>query len=385
MRIVLHSRYPESENHPRGGVESATVNLLYGLKALGNHELHVVTLDGGIAEPIVEERDLVTVHRLPASRWPMVLDIFWGPGRRRLQRYISSLNPDIVHFQETHGLAGGPWPWPSLFTLHGFDSLNLPTERSRAWKLRSKVWAWAEKKGLSRHRHIISIARYVSDQIRGSTRAQITDIPNAIRSSGFELIRDEEATRVFFAGWINPRKNAVGLVRAFAKVVEQQPNATLRLAGEFSDADYKSLVVSEIHQLGLDNSVSLLGRIDAAAMQEELSKAAVFVLPSFQENAPMVISESMAAGIPVVTSNVCGMPDMVAEGETGFLVNPESTDEIADRVLRVIQDDELRRDFSSKARAMAYENYHPESVARRTCQLYADVISDFRKTHGVVA
>jgi glycosyltransferase involved in cell wall biosynthesis len=307
----------------------------------------------------------------------MVLDIFIGPGRRRLAEYIRSLDPDVVHFQETHGLGLSDIDLPSLFTVHGFDSLNLPTEKSRYWALRSQLWRLAEDFGLRRQHTIVSIAPYVTRQIQPHTRAQIVEINNAIHDRGFSFDRSPVPGRVFFAGWINQRKNALGLVEAFNEVARLSPNAELRLAGEFSDTGYKAQVDAAIRKHELANRVTLLGRISADEVRAEMSQAEVFVLPSFQENAPMVIAEAMAAGVPVVTSNVCGMPDMVEHGETGFLFAPEDTQGFASAILDLIVSPDLQSRMSSNAKRSAREKFHPRQVAERTLEVYRDAIRQY--------
>jgi glycosyltransferase involved in cell wall biosynthesis len=378
MRIVLHSRYPKSEDQPRGGVETATLNLLRGLRLIGQTDLHVVTLEAGLNSPVVEQRALATVHRLPKSNWPMFLDIFAGPGRSRLAGYIESLKPDIAHFHETHGLGLSGIAVPSIFTVHGFDSLNLPTEKQKFWRLRSRLWKIAEDIGLKRQSHIISIAGYVTQQINCRDSAKIFEIHNAIQEENFHVARDPILGRVFYAGWINPRKNALGLVRAFATVARESATAELRLAGEFSDPGYKDLVEALIRETDLGNRVTLLGRISSQEVQEELSRASVFVLPSYQENAPMVVSEAMAAGVPVVTSNVCGMPDMIEDKKTGFLFDPDDTDGFAAAILNLLNSEKTAQSISRNAKDAAREKFHPQVVAEKTIDAYQHVIDDFR-------
>ncbi|MEM9173561.1 MAG: glycosyltransferase family 4 protein [Pseudomonadota bacterium] len=377
MRIVFHSRFPVNEDNPRGGVESATCNLLHGLHQIGYDDLHLVTLEKQRTEAIIERSRYATIHRLPAGPWPMLFDIFAGPGRARLKQYLHNLKPDVVHFHETHGLAMNNLGLPMVFTLHGFDTENLMTERKKHWRVRRMAWGIAERKGLSRQQVMISIAPYVRDKVRPMTEARIFDICNAIHQDGFKVERHENPNRVFFAGWINPRKNAAGLIRAFKLVLDQCPDAVLELAGEFSDAQYKAEVDATLAELNLGDSVQLLGRIPAPMVREKLSTAAMFVLPSFQENAPMVIAESMAAGVPVISSNLCGMPDMIDNGKTGLLIDPNNTRELADAMIRLLQSKEDRQRFSSAGKQSAIDAYHPEKVAAATIEVYQYAIDNY--------
>ncbi|NOX69192.1 MAG: glycosyltransferase family 4 protein [Gammaproteobacteria bacterium] len=374
MRIVMFSRFPSDVNHPKGGVESATVGLVRGLAAQPGLELHVVTLERRLSHTVVEELPFATIHRLPGNRRPMILDVFGGPGRRRIDDYIVGLKPDIVHFQESYGLGGPYSDIPTVFTVHGFDSLNLVTERKYAWWLRAPLWKIAEKKGLRKHANIISIAPYVTEKLKAESTAEITEIPNAISPEFFTVESKPVPGRIFFAGWINSRKNVMAAIRATNKLLQQGMDVSLHIAGDVADQDYADKVTQLVAYLGLESSVLMLGRIGHKELRQELTEASVFVLPSLQENAPMAIAEAMAAGVPVVTSNVCGMPTMVAEGKAGFLIGPNDIGSIAEKLAVILQDSSRRDEMSKFVRNQAQQTYHPDSVVSATLALYKRII-----------
>jgi glycosyltransferase involved in cell wall biosynthesis len=88
----------------------------------------------------------------------------------------------------------------------------------------------------------------------------------------------------------------------------------------------------------------------------------------------MVIAEALAAGVPVVASDACGIPDMVDDGRTGFLIDPADPAMIADRLGRVLGDGELRAAMSERARHVAMERWHTDAVAAATVTLYRRLI-----------
>lgn len=376
LRVVMFSRFPEDVNKPRGGVETATLGLMRGLMALGTVELHLVTLEKGRKEPAVESSLGATIHRLPAPGWPMFIDLLMGPGKRLLKDYILALQPDVVHFQETYGLGASGYGVPVVFTVHGFDSLNLVTEESWMWWLRSKIWRQVERYGLAKQSAIVSITPYVNDEIASRTRSKIYDIANAIAERYFELAHQEEPGRLFYAGWINPRKNLATLVKTVAELKKRGAPVKLYAAGEASDAEYHQLVLKTIEELGVADEVVLLGRVGQDEIMQQLAKASLFVLPSLQENAPMAIAEAMAVGVPVISSNVCGMPYMIDEAKTGYLVEPNDYMTYADRIESLVTDDERRHAFSEAGMAEARSRYHPESVAGKTVDLYQRLIAE---------
>ena len=376
MRIVMFSRFPADVDQPKGGVESATVGLVRGLSAEPGLELHVVTLERKLDRAAIEESPFATIHRLPGNRRPMILDVFGGPGRRLIDDYIVGLKPDIVHFQESYGLGGPYSDIPTVFTVHGFDSLNLVTERKYAWRLRAPLWKIAEKKGIRKHENIVSIAPYVTEKLVEESNAEITEIPNAISPEFFSVQNKPVPGRIFFAGWINSRKNVIAAIRATNKLLQQGLDVSLHIAGDVADQNYADRVTQLLNDLDLQSSVRMLGRIGHQELRRELTEACVFVLPSLQENAPMAIAEAMAAGVPVVTSNVCGMPTMVADGKAGFLIEPNDIGFIAEKLGAILQDADLRSEMSRYVRNQAYETYHPDSVVSATLALYKKVIDE---------
>jgi glycosyltransferase involved in cell wall biosynthesis len=347
--------------------------LVAALAAMEELDVHVVTLEKGVRQPCVEHEGSITIHRLPGRRWPLVADIWAGPGRRRLLRYLRGLQCDVVHAHETHGLALGNSGLPIVFTVHGFNSANLPASDAPRAGLRSRLWRLSEQRGLARHRHIISISPYVRGMIEPLTTAEIFDIENPVEEEFFAIGRAEEPGRVLCVGWIDERKNTLGSVESFARALRRGAQGTLAIAGEPKQATYMQRVRELVASHGLEDRVTFLGHLNRQRLRQELARAAVMLLPSRQENAPMAIGEAMAAGVPVIASNRCGMPYMVIEGQTGYLIEPDDCDQIADRLCRLLGDAALRRDFSLAARQHAREHFHPQQVARKTLEVYRRV------------
>lgn len=378
MKVVLVSRFPSDIDQPRGGVETATVSLAKALFSLGITDLHIVTIEKHIAETCIENHEGLTVHRLPRSRWPMILDAIVGPSVRILNRYLRQLEPTVVHYHETWGFSAPKCGFPAVFTVHGFDSLNLPTEKAPFWRTRSKLWDWSESIGLRKQKHIISIAPYVHHAISTKTNAKISDIWNSLNPLAYSVSRKEKRGSLLFLGWLNPRKNPLVIVKAAAKLIKKHPDLKVRLCGEASVPHYFKELQDAISDFGLTKCVEMPGRLNQSAVRKELSTAALLVLPSFQENAPMVIAEAMAAGIPIVASNLCGIPDMVEDGKSGLLLNdPTDADELVNTLDKLLSNDELRHCQGESAKYRAEQLFHPTSVASQTIEVYKQAVFDY--------
>jgi glycosyltransferase involved in cell wall biosynthesis len=215
--------------------------------------------------------------------------------------------------------------------------------------------------------------------IEPQTDASIYDIDNPVDERFFKIVHRPELGRILYVGWINERKNTLGAVEAFANVASHYVEAKLIIAGEPKETEYFNRVKQSIEQHGIVEKVELSGHIDHAQLEWELARASVFLLPSRQENSPMAIAEAMAAGVPVIASNRCGMPYMVRDGESGFLVDPNNPHDISQRLGQLLKDDELRRSMGAKGREIALDRFHPAKVAVRTRDVYLRAIQDFRR------
>jgi glycosyltransferase involved in cell wall biosynthesis len=378
MKVALFSRYPRSFDRPKGGVESVTVILAKALARMADLDIHLITLEKGLERELTETDGKVTIHRLAASSWPQILDIHAGPGRKRLLTKIRQLKPDVVHSHETFGLTMGDLDITHVFTVHGFDHANIPAEGRSFARGRSILWRFVENRGLSRQKTIISISPYVRGMIeRFAPQATIHDIDNPVDDRYFTVSPDEQPVsdkRVLILGWINERKNTLGAIRAIAHAIRSGAKGTLAVAGEAKLSSYKELLLREVRDLGIESHIEFLGHINREQLENELRRTTILLLPSLQENAPMAISEAMAASIPVVTSNRCGMPYMVAEGESGFLIDPTDSVQIGERLKELLLSPELCQKMGARGREIARERFHSDAVAAKTRAVYESAL-----------
>lgn len=161
-------------------------------------------------------------------------------------------------------------------------------------------------------------------------------------------------------------------VRAFAKVRESYPNARLSIAGIGPErAPLEALAI----ELGIDDAVALLGRIDGSRMPALYASADCMLNPSRVDNMPNAILEAFASGVPVVSTDAGGIPDMAEDGRSALLVSVADAEAMARQAVRVLSD---------RALAASLRTHGLQAVARyswpvvRDCwlQLYLDVTAD---------
>jgi glycosyltransferase involved in cell wall biosynthesis len=161
---------------------------------------------------------------------------------------------------------------------------------------------------------------------------------------------------LLFVGRLRIRKGVEVLLAALAELRRRVPTAVLRIAG---NGEHRAALEACADELGVRDAVSFLGTCDAARVRRLLGGAIAMVVPSIYEGMPLVVLEAMAAGTPVVASAVSGIPEVVVDGETGWLVPPESPAALAATLAAVLADPAEAARRGAAGRRRVVENYNP--------------------------
>ncbi len=380
MRLAMVTPFPETPNVIRGGVEGVAYSLMLGLRAISDIELHVVAPCSNRSSG-VEVREDMTLHWLNSSSLPGFV-AYWSTFRRAIQTCLKAISPDVTHFQALGGWTLG-YDAPYVFTIHGIAERDILFQGGALMRLRKNTIACIERRGRKRSPHTILISPYVAQEIGDQIEGKQWNIENPVTEDFFVVQRACKEPRVLYVGRLNERKNVLGLLKVFARLSKYQPSARLYLAGEADDASYKARCMEFIQNSDMKGQVRFLGNIDRSTLLKELSCATCVILISRQETAPMIIMEAMAAGIPVIASNLCGLPYMIEDGRTGYLVDPSDEEQIIDRLLRLLSNPLLATEFGWRAREVASRRFHVGVIAQRTMEVYQEAASQRRRGGNV--
>ena len=151
------------------------------------------------------------------------------------------------------------------------------------------------------------------------------------------------------------------MIRALPAVLALHPKTYYLLVG---DGSYRSALIEEVSNAGVKERVILAGmRKDVPRL---LAASDVFVLPSLTEALPTVLAEAMAAKLPIVATRVGGIPEMIANGQNGFLVAPEDVDGLAKACNHLLENPEKRLDMAEEGWKTVNRKF---SVKRQVDQL----------------
>lgn len=367
-----------------GGVEAVTSALV---SALNQHtdveQLNVVTFVNG--SPKYSNQPLGKgYHHLIYSQERFELISKMAGDKNRLRILCDSLNPEIVHAQGLgkEGIVTVQQAFPSVVTIHGLVHVERRLKHPTPTPIIKVKMYLADRLVdlvLARARLIISTSQYDKKALASKVTGQVVSIPNPVPIEFFNTTGFDDARSVLFAGVVQPRKNIAGIVRAFAKVVERVPRAQLRLVGPTPFPEYLVRVNNLINTLKIENNVMWLGHISQEQLLAEYAKCTLCVMFSEEETSPMAVAQAMAIGKPVVASNVGGIPDMIIDNQNGYLIPKDNEGALADRLIHLLLDENLRRRMGQLAKESAHERSHPKKVAEKTLHAYQSILHDDQK------
>ena len=205
-------------------------------------------------------------------------------------------------------------------------------------------------------------------------------IPNALPAGCFERAMPafppaSKTLRVGLVARMNEQvKNHPAMLRATAVLVKEFPDLEVLLAG---DGKLRPELEAMAAGLGISKNVRFLGeRRDIPAVLAALD---VSVLTSTSESMPNAILEAMAAGLPVVSTRVGGSPEVVRQGETGFLVDSGNDDQLVEALRTLLRNEQLRKQCGAAGRELAREQFGVENVQKQYEDLYSDCLLKKRR------
>lgn len=197
-------------------------------------------------------------------------------------------------------------------------------------------------------------------------------IPNVVDLQAYPFkLREKLSPRLFWMRSFHPVWNPIMALRVLEILRRTVPEATLVMAG--ADKGYEKEARKMAEELNLTDAVRFAGFLDMKGKQREAESADIFINTNHIDNMPVAIIEACAFGLPVVTTSVGGIPDLLTDGETGLFVPDDDAEAMADAIVRLLNDDELSQRLSTNGRKLA-ERSSWEEVRPQWEQTFAEVL-----------
>jgi glycosyltransferase involved in cell wall biosynthesis len=348
-----------------GGMEKHVVGVCRDLRDAGLHITACCKEGGWAAGTLANEVEVLT---LPMKRH---FDI---SSRGGLRRVLDQVKPDIVH---AHGPVAAKIacsvvkpPYKLVVTVHGFSQ-------------------WGD--WLGEADAVIAVSGSTKERIANFARnaGRVVVIYNGIDCQSVWNGRDARPTfREEFAladrpvimsvGRLVPGKGNHVLINATPTILARHPNALIAIVGGRSRM-YESYLHRLCRKLDVQDSVLFLGqRNDIPRL---LAGATILAQPSLKDAHPLSVIEAMSAGVPVVGTRSGGMTEMIVDGQTGLLVDPDNHIQLADAILKLLDSADLRRSIGEAGRQHAVSSLSRERMNAEIIALYEQLLGSEQTAH----
>lgn len=183
---------------------------------------------------------------------------------------------------------------------------------------------------------------------------------------------------VLFLGELGKRKGCYDIPAVIAQVKKKVSNVKFVLAGAGSDADEKE-IKKLIDEKGATENAFFPGWVRGDVKDKLLREADVFFLPSYNEGMPMSVLDAMGYGLPIVSTNVGGIPKIVHDGENGYCCEPGNIEKMSDAISRLLLVESENKEASKESFALVKRKYSLESHLKSIEDLYERVITKFEQ------
>lgn len=332
------------------------------------HIVHVISYSRNGTQLVDQDR-VHSVQTLPIPK------LRFGPRLWRTKKIVEQICPDVLH---GHGVGiNGLYAvctgfHPVIVSVWGSDLI----ECSHADVLRSLKTRWI----LGRADAIFATSCYLSDRARDyvSRDKEIFVTPFGVDVDVFApRDRAPDPSAPIRIGCVKHLEDKYGirhLIRAVPRIRKQFSNIEVSIVGGGTQKQsYEDLV----SRLGIEGIVRFSGEVPHSEIPELLKRMDIFVMPSEIEGFGVAALEASAAGLPVLASKVGGIPEVVKDGETGILIPPGDQNAIAQAVVKLAQDPQLRHKLGENGRRFVVENFTWTDLAGQIEMYYKSLLERF--------
>ncbi|MBD2073818.1 glycosyltransferase family 4 protein [Phormidium sp. FACHB-592] len=393
MKILLLHDYSTAT----GGAELQMLSLRQGLRDRGHQVRLLASRAQMVKSPLLSDYTCFGT----TSKLQVLSQVVNPSAYLTLQRALYNFQPDVVHvrmfmWQLSPLILPLLRDVPCLYQTAVYKAICplgtkvLPNGRSckfvagvvcwRSGCLTAQSWLplMLQRQLWQRWRHVFDRVVALSHGMKAKLEAEgispVEVVHNGVPERPMRPALQGPPTAVF-AGRLVPEKGVEVLLRAFAQVLPQVPQARLLIAGQGSEANFLQTLAAE---LGVSNSVNWLGHLPFAEMERHFEAAWVQVVPSqWEEPFGNVSTEAMMRGTAVIASAVGGQPEIVQDGVTGFLVPPGDVDALANPLLRLLWDRPLAEQMGQSGRQRALKHFSETQRTHRFIDIYQQIRADY--------
>lgn len=372
----LLPEYPHEKLPKSAGIGTSTKNLL---KALIDKGLKITVFTYFQDKHEVFKDGDITIHKIKLRKYPVLT---WKLNEGIINKYINKIIKkdaiDILEVVDWTGItANMNFCIPQVMRLHGSDTFFCHLEGREIKEANFN----REQKAFQKADKIVAVSQFVAEKTNSlfDSNKEITIIPNGIYINDFQpdISRKVDGMILYF-GTLIRKKGIFELAYIFNELIQMNNNCHLVLVGNDAIDAAEQRSTWEIFQEELSaeaiKKVNYLGTVAYDRMKTLINEATVCVFPSLAESFGMVTIEAMALEKPFVNTDYPWAKEIVKDGETGFLVDPKSHVEFAEKINLLLTDTELASKMAEKARQEAIKHFDITKIAEENIKIYQSLV-----------
>lgn len=291
-----------------------------------------------------------------------------------VKKVLGEIRPDIVHahYATGYGLTGALCKAkPYIISTWGSDVCLAPRK--------NRLFKYVLKYNLKRADYVTATSRDLTRETSLYTNKKVITIPFGVDTSRFSNRHQGERNNITI-GIVKSLETIYGvryLIEAFARLCKRYQNIELLIVG---DGPLRKELEELCRRLHVEDKVIFAGGIPNSGVPVLLNNMDIFVMPSLSESFGVSILEAESCEIPVIATEVGGIPEVVVNGRTGFLVKPADSGEIEQKLSKLIEDKALREKMGKEGRKFVEENYDWNDSVEQMYRLYKDILN--KKVEG---
>ena len=241
-----------------------------------------------------------------------------------------------------------------------------------------KAWQWFVRNVICLCHGVIVLSSEWKGLQEVVPNCQMYYLPNAINLLSYVDVGREKIEskgekpflHILYLGHIGKEKGSFDLISAAKTVLRQDYGVVFDLAGQEQVIGDMKQLSTEVVDAGLDQFIHIHPAVTGTEKIKLFRSADIFVYPSYHEGMPMAVIEAMACGLPIIATQVGGLPDLVCPGVNGLLVPAGQPDQLANAIHQLVVNPQLRYSMQTSSFRRAQENFDIEKLVSRLLDIY---------------
>ncbi len=272
---------------------------------------------------------------------------------------------DMIHAYQASQAAGGGWLLKWIYPRIQFV---VTVQEGKALNRQPWLMKFFRHLVFKKADAVTVISNYLAQYVRSqNSEVPILIIPNGVDSDKFKPVDGHDPKTIITVSRLVEKNGVRDLIDAIVIVKKEIPDIKLLIVG---GGHLREGLELKVKSLKLENNVEFVGEVSNDLLPQYLFKASIFVRPSLSEGLGTAFLEAMVAGLPIIGTPVGGIPDFLKDGETGLFCKVSDPKDLADKIVRILKNKELREKIINNARALVVQKYDWNIIANEFAQIY---------------